>query len=89
MSIKSPGTIQVPPHANTEEIAKPIIEKQLGENFRKAGDILCAYQADDGHCYFQAVMGNDVNDQVQLRLKSQPDTRLAIQALPYTLSIEE
>lgn len=66
-----------------------IIEKQLGENFRKAGDILCAYQADDGHCYFQAVMGNDVNDQVQLRLKSQPDTRLAIQALPYTLSIEE
>lgn len=65
-----------------------VIEKQLGENWRKAGDILCAYQADDGTCYFQAIMGHDINDEVQLRLKSQPDAKVVIQALPYSLITE-
>lgn len=65
-----------------------IIEKQLGENWRKAGDILCAYQADDGNCYLQAVLGNDINDEIQLRIKSQPESRVVIQPLPYTLITE-
>jgi len=65
-----------------------VIEKQLGENWRKAGDILSVYQADDGSCYLQTVMGNDINDNTQLRIKSQPETRLTIQALPYSLVAE-
>jgi folate-binding protein YgfZ len=62
-----------------------IIEKQLGDNWRKAGDILCSYQADDGTCYLQAVLGNDVDGSTQLRIKSQPDSRITIAALPYSL----
>jgi len=65
-----------------------IIEKQLGENWRKAGDILCTYQADDGTCYFQAVLGNDVDNSTQLRVKSQPESIMQIEALPYSLTVE-
>lgn len=65
-----------------------IIEKQLGENWRKAGDILASYQADNGHCYLQAIMANDVNETSQLRLKSQPEAKVIIQALPYSLVVE-
>ena len=65
-----------------------VIEKQLGENWRKAGDILSMYQADNGSCYLQAVMGNDLNEASQLRIKSQPETNVVIQALPYSLAAE-
>ncbi len=65
-----------------------IIEVQLGDNWRKAGDVLTSYQADDGHCYFQAVLSSDLNEQTILRLKSQPDTQVVIQALPYSLVTE-
>ena len=69
--------------------ATDIIEKQLGENWRKAGDILCAYQADDGTCYIQAVLANDVDNSTQLRIKSQPESTVRIEALPYSLIVEE
>ena len=65
-----------------------VIEKQLGENWRKAGDILSMYQADNGSCYLQAIMGNDLNETSQLRIKSQPETNVVIQALPYSLAAE-
>ncbi len=65
-----------------------IIEKQLGENWRKAGDILCTYQADDGNCYFQAVLGNDVDSSTQLRIKSQPESKVLINKLPYCVTAE-
>jgi len=64
------------------------IEKQLGENWRKAGDILCAYQADDGNCYFQAVLSNDVDSSTQLRIKSQPESKELIKPLPYALTTD-
>ena len=66
--------------------ADDIIEKQLGENWRKAGDILCAYQADNGQCYFQAVLSSDVDNTVSLRIKSQPESTIAIVPLPYSLT---
>ncbi len=65
-----------------------VIEKQLGENWRKAGDILCTYQADDGNCYFQAVLSNDIDSSTQLRIKSQPESKVLIKALPYALTAE-
>jgi folate-binding protein YgfZ len=66
-----------------------ILEKQLGDNWRKAGDILSTYQADNGTCYLQAVLGNDVDNSTQLRIKSQPDASVKLVALPYTLIAEE
>jgi len=65
-----------------------VIEKQLGENWRKAGDILSVYQTDDGNCYLQAIMGNDINETTSLRIKSQPDAKAIIQTLPYSLLAE-
>jgi len=70
-----------------------VIEKQLGENWRKAGDILCSYQADDGKCYLQAVLSSDYIDEAEaisakLRLKIQPQCQLAFKALPYSLISE-
>jgi folate-binding protein YgfZ len=65
-----------------------VIEKQLGENWRKAGDILTSYQADNGHCYLQAVLNSDLDDSTELRIKSQPNTRITIEPLPYSLAAE-
>ena len=77
----------------TSTLEKPlksddVIEKQLGENWRKAGDILCSYQADDGSCYFQTVLNNDVDSSAQLRVKSQPDSQVSVKPLPYALTAE-
>ncbi|MDG1752396.1 MAG: tRNA-modifying protein YgfZ [Thalassotalea sp.] len=73
---------------NTEEITKPIIEKQLGENWRKAGDITTFYQADDNQCYIQAVLTSDTDSSTQLRIKDHSASSLSIIDLPYTLNEE-
>jgi len=62
-----------------------VIEKQLGDNWRKAGDILAHYQSEDGNGYVQAVLGSDIDTTTQLRLKSQPNIKVSVQALPYSL----
>jgi folate-binding protein YgfZ len=67
--------------------AEDIIEKQLGENWRKAGDILATYQADDGNCVIQAVLVND-EEQPPLRIASQNNAVVTQQPLPYTLEAE-
>ncbi len=76
--------------ANTDKPLSPdeVIEKQLGDNWRKAGDILASYQSDDGNCYLQAVLGSDVDETTQLRLKSQPEIKVEVQPLPYSLITE-
>ena len=71
-----------------DEIKPPVIEKQLGENWRKAGDITSIYQADNGQCYIQAVLNNDIESSTQLRIKDHPETSLSILDLPYTLNEE-
>ena len=65
-----------------------IIEKQLGENWRKAGDILASYQADSGQCYLQAILNSDLDDSTALRIKSQPESKVSVQTLPYSLVTE-
>jgi folate-binding protein YgfZ len=72
----------------TEEITKPIIEKQLGENWRKAGDITTFYQADDNQCYIQAVLTSDTDSSTLLRIKDHSASQLSIIDLPYTLNEE-
>ncbi|PKG83425.1 tRNA-modifying protein YgfZ [Colwellia sp. 75C3] len=64
-----------------------IIEKQLGENWRKAGDILAHYQADDGSCVIQAILVND-GDLPTMRIASQTESVVTVQTLPYTLAAE-
>lgn len=64
-----------------------VIEKQLGDNWRKAGDILASYQADDGSCIIQAVLAND-GDLPLMRVASQADSVVTNQTLPYTLVAE-
>lgn len=63
------------------------LEKQLGDNWRKAGDVLAYYQADDGNCYLQAVLAND-GEQPNMRIASQVDSQVFTQPLPYTLEAE-
>lgn len=65
-----------------------VIEKQLGDNWRKAGDILATYQADDGRCYLQAVLNSDLDGNTALRIKSQQESSITVQALPYSLVAE-
>jgi len=73
-------------NALTEE---PVIEKQLGENWRKAGDVLTCFRAENGTFYIQAVLSSDTDDSIPLRLKDSNDTILNIQPLPYSLTEAE
>lgn len=68
--------------------SEDVIEKQLGENWRKAGDILTTYQADNGYCYLQAVLNSDLDNCTALRIKSQPESNIIVQTLPYSLLAE-
>ena len=63
-----------------------IIEKQLGDNWRKAGDILSAYQANDGSCIIQAVLTND-GEQPNMRIASS-NANITNLPLPYSLEAE-
>ncbi len=67
--------------------ADDIIEKKLGDNWRKAGDILAHYQADDGNCTLQAVLVND-DELPSMRVASQTNSVVTNQALPYSLVTE-
>ena len=64
-----------------------IIEKKLGENWRKAGDVLAVYQASNMQSYIQGVLANDIDDATELRIKTQ-DSNLTILPLPYKLSTD-
>lgn len=73
---------------STNANGKLVIEKQLGENWRKAGDITSIYQAEDNSLTIQAVLANDTDSSTNLRIKDQPNSQLTVLALPYTLTQE-
>ena len=64
-----------------------VIEKKLGENWRKAGDVLAVYQADNKDTYLQGVLANDIDNETELRIKTQ-NSNLTLQSLPYKLNSE-
>ena len=64
-----------------------IIEKKLGDNWRKAGDVLAVYQATNKQSYIQGVLANDIDDATELRIKAQT-SNLSILPLPYTLNTD-
>lgn len=75
--------------ANNELItlqAGDIIEQQLGENWRKAGDILASYISDDGIYYLQAVLASDIDNTTNLRIKNHENSALSLVELPYNLA---
>lgn len=65
--------------------AGDIIEKKIGDNWRKAGDVLSAYQASNEQTNIQAILANDVEPSTELRIKEQV-SKLTITPLPYTIS---
>jgi len=75
----------VPQASNDTIQAGDIIEQQLGENWRKAGDVLASYISDSGHCYLQAVLASDINATTKLRIKKQEQSSLTMVELPYNL----
>lgn len=72
--------------ANINILPGDVVEKQLGDNWRKAGDILAHYLADDGTLYVQAVLASDLETTNTLRIKNTPECELALVALPYSLT---
>ncbi|MFT6248182.1 MAG: folate-binding protein YgfZ [Cognaticolwellia sp.] len=67
---------------NTQAKVGDIIEKKLGDNWRKAGDVLASYQASNHQTYIQGVLANDIDDATELRIKEQ-SSNLTILPLPY------
>ncbi|WP_448566936.1 tRNA-modifying protein YgfZ [Thalassotalea ganghwensis] len=62
-----------------------IVEMQIGENWRKAGDILCSYQ-DDKQTLLQMVLPSDVSISTNFRIQGHPEAILSLRPLPYSLT---
>lgn len=71
--------------ADDEEI---IIERSVGDNWRKAGDVLSAFQYDDHTFKASIIINNNLDEDVEFRLASQPDSRLVLSLPPYSLDSE-
>lgn len=66
--------------------ASELIEMQLGENWRRGGAIAYhSYDEKNQKLSIFAVLPNDTEADKVLRLKSQPDTLLRIESLPYSV----
>ncbi|MDK9759036.1 folate-binding Fe/S cluster repair protein, partial [Vibrio sp. D173a] len=64
------------------------LERSVGENWRGAGRLLNVYLFSDNTAIGLIVLPNNLDDDVKLRLTSQPDQQWAIQSLPYSLEEE-
>ncbi|NMP25463.1 tRNA-modifying protein YgfZ [Rahnella sp. SAP-1] len=64
------------------------LELQLGENWRRTGNVLAAIQLADGTVWVQAVLNNDLAADSLLRVRDDAGSALQIQPLPYSL-VEE
>lgn len=67
------------------------LEKQLGENWRSAGDILNCYCSDNGDIYLQAVIAKDIEADTSLRLSKVDSSacissNLTMSSLPYAMT---
>ena len=72
--------------SNCEIPATTIVEKQLGENWRKAGDIISFYHSSDNNLVLQAVLAKDTEQSTPLRIKDMPNSQLTLNELPYSLA---
>lgn len=86
-ALKSSGDAKFQAQAELNDLS--VLEKQIGENWRKAGEIIAYYQADNGNIYIQAVLANDTEEQASLRLKHQNGIKFTLMSLPYSLTDQE
>ncbi|GAB5381742.1 MAG: tRNA-modifying protein YgfZ [Aliiglaciecola sp.] len=63
--------------------AGDVLEKQVGENWRRGGTVLRHATLDD-NTWVLAVLPNDTEDSDKFRLKSHPQHPFAVHALPYS-----
>ncbi len=61
------------------------LELQLGENWRRTGNVLAAVQLNDGAVWVQAVLNNDLDIDSVLRVRDEASSSLRVQPLPYSL----
>ncbi|EJN6829198.1 tRNA-modifying protein YgfZ [Vibrio cidicii] len=64
------------------------LERSVGENWRKAGELMHCYQFSDQQALGLMVLPNDLDPETELRLAEQPETRWRILPLPYSLADE-
>lgn len=64
------------------------IERSVGENWRKAGEVLAHYQYSNGEFVAAMVIANNLDEDSQFRLASQPNSRLSLELPPYPLDQE-
>ncbi|WP_075182629.1 tRNA-modifying protein YgfZ [Pantoea sp. 1.19] len=62
------------------------LELQMGDKWRRTGTILASVRLDDGTCWVQAVLNNDIAADSVLRLEGDEGGELRIQPLPYSLA---
>lgn len=75
--------------ANEAIDANAELERAVGENWRSAGKLLTSYRFADNAAIALVVLPNNLDDDVQLRLKDQPDSSWTIAQLPYSLQDDE
>lgn len=64
------------------------LERQVGENWRGAGQINAYYQFSDNKLAALAVLPNNLEADTSFRLEAFPDVQLSFSALPYSLEDE-
>ncbi|MGR5178969.1 tRNA-modifying protein YgfZ [Vibrio mediterranei] len=64
------------------------VERSVGENWRKAGDVLAQYQYANGEFVAAIVIANNLDADTQFRVSTQPDCRLQLEQPPYPLDDE-
>ncbi|WP_165310263.1 tRNA-modifying protein YgfZ [Vibrio ziniensis] len=65
------------------------LERSVGENWRSAGQLMIHYTFADNTTIGLVVLPNNLEEDTELRLTSQPNTRWTIEALPYSLSDDQ
>ncbi|WP_371373020.1 tRNA-modifying protein YgfZ [Thalassotalea aquiviva] len=66
-----------------------LLEVQMGDSWRRGGNIIASYQSDNGEVYLQAVLSNDSSDDSLFRIKGQEDIEFKVIDLPYTINQTE
>ncbi len=68
--------------------AGDVLERSVGENWRKGGTVIAGYQFSDNQAITLVVLPNDLDEGTQFRLAEHPEALWTVQALPYSLDDE-
>jgi folate-binding protein YgfZ len=65
-----------------------LVERSVGENWRKAGELICYHQQKNGTVLGLIILPNDLEPDTQLRSTDYPELKFALAQLPYPLEEE-